>query len=133
MQFSNGATLELVGPGETENGTNSRSYHRIYNYEEQKFTYTGSADMPVGNHTFADDGSFPQLISQEVVYKPVEYYNIITEKHFNVFVNGICTSCMLNNMYAINNMRYVGKRLISEEEEQKYYRRLKSIDAFISD
>lgn len=128
MHFSNGSTLELIGPGEVAREDGVRAYHRIYNNEAQKFTYTGFEDTPIGIHTFADDGSFPKLLQQDVIHEPVEYYNIITDKHFNVFVNGICTSCVLSNKYEIQNMKYVGERLISEENEQKYYEHLKEID-----
>lgn len=35
----------------------------------------------------------------ERVDEEVEYYNIITEKHMNLFAEGILTSCRYNNIY----------------------------------
>lgn len=52
--------------------------------------------------------------------EPVKYYNVGTTKHINLFANGILTSSRISNKYAIENMRYVGPQLISDEEEQLY-------------
>ena len=56
-----------------------------------------------------------------VEFKPeeVDYYNIITDKHFNLFANGILTSCKCSNMYRIEDMKYVGEHLMSDEEIEK--------------
>ena len=76
--------------------------------------------------TFAQDGTFPTVISQEVVEKPVKYYNVITDKHYNLFANGILTSCRLSNKYRIEDMKYVGEKLISDEQEKAYFERIES-------
>lgn len=117
-RFSNGSEVGFVGPGE------DIGYHRIYNDEAKLFTHTGVPETPIGTHTFAEDGSFPELMSQEVVQKDVRFYNIGTTKHINLFANGILTSARINNKYAIQDMKYVGDRLISEEDEQKYILRV---------
>ena len=44
---------------------------------------------------------------KEVIKEPVKYYNIITKRHLNCFANGILTSCRLNNMYPIADMKFV--------------------------
>lgn len=113
-KFSNGAEVGFVGQG------GDIGYHRIYNDEAKCFTHTGVAETPVGTHTFAEDESFPELVSQEVIKKPVRFYNVGTTKHINLFANGILTSSRISNKYAIEDMKYVGERLISEEDEQKY-------------
>ncbi len=113
-KFSNGAEVGFVGQG------GDIGYHRIYNDEAKAFTHTGVTDTPVGTHTFAEDATFPELISQEVIKKPVRFYNVGTTKHINLFANGILTSSRISNKYAIENMKYVGDRLISEEDEQAY-------------
>lgn len=113
-RFSNGSEVGFVGPGE------DIGYHRIYNGEAKLFTHTGVPETPIGTHTFAEDGSFPELMSQEVVQKDVWFYNIGTTKHINLFANGILTSARISNKYAIEDMKYVGDRLINEEDEQKY-------------
>lgn len=113
-KFSNGVEVGFVGNGGNE------GYHRIYNDEAKTFTHTGVAETPIGTHTFAEDGSFPELISQEIVKTPIRYYNIGTKEHINLFSNGILTSSRISNKYAIENMKYIGDRLISEKDEQEY-------------
>lgn len=116
-KFSNGTEIGFVGNGGNE------GYHRIYNDEAKAFTHTGVVETPVGTHTFAEDGSFPELVSQEIIKTPVRYYNIGTKDHINLFANGILTSSRISNKYAIENMKYVGDRLISETEELEYIKR----------
>lgn len=113
-KFSNGVEVGFVGNGGNE------GYHRIYNDEAKAFTHTGVTETPIGTHTFAEDGSFPELISQKVIKTPIRYYNIGTKEHINLFSNGILTSSRISNKYAIENMKYIGDRLISEKDEQEY-------------
>lgn len=113
-KFSNGAEVGFIGQG------GDIGYHRIYNDEAKAFTHTGVAETPIGTHTFDEYCNTPQLISQQVVTEPVKYYNVGTAKHINLFANGILTSSRISNKYAIENMKYVGPRLISDEEEQAY-------------
>lgn len=113
-KFSNGVEVGFVGNGGNE------GYHRIYNNETKTFTHTGVAETPIGTHTFAEDGSFPELVSQEIIKTPIHYYNIGTKEHINLFSNGILTSSRISNKYAIENMKYIGDRLISEKDEQEY-------------
>lgn len=120
-KFSNGAEVGFVGEG------GSKGYHRIYNNEAKCFTHTGVVETPIGTTTFAEDMSMPTLVEQEVVKKEVKYYNIITDKHYNLFANGILTSCKLSNKYAIENMKYVGEQLITDEEERAYFERIEDI------
>lgn len=122
-KFSNGAEVGFIGEG------GNKGYHRIYNDEAKGFTHTGVAETPIGTTTFAEDMSMPTLVEQEVVKKEVKYYNIITDKHYNLFANGILTSCKLSNKYAIENMKYVGEQLITDKEEQEYFERIESIKA----
>ena len=94
-KFSNGSEIGFVGPGR------DIGYHRIFNADKNRFTHVGNEETPIGTTTFAQDSSNPTLVSQEVVNKQVKYYNIITDKHYNLFANGILTSCKLSNMYNI--------------------------------
>lgn len=124
VKFSNGAEVGFVGPGEhTRQSDGGRGYHRIFNNEAGAFTYVGTEETPIGTTTFADDNSFPTVVSQEVVEKEVKFYNVATEKHFNIFANGILTSCRLSNMYRIENMKYVGEKLITDEECVEYWKK----------
>lgn len=113
-KFSNGVEIGFVGQG------GDIGYHRIYNDELKSFTHTGVKETPIGTHTFAQDGSKPTLIEQHIVNKQVRYYNVGTEKHINIFTNGILTSSRISNKYAIKDMKYISNRLISEQEEKEY-------------
>ena len=121
VKFSNGAEVGFVGAG------GEKGYHRIFNKEAGAFTYTGNfKETPNGTTTFAQDGTFPTVVSQEVVEKEVKFYNVITDKHYNLFANGILTSCKLSNKYRIEDMRYIGEKLISDEQEKAYFERIES-------
>ncbi len=65
----------------------------------------------IGTKTFNVKGQHVELLSKEVVYEPepepVEYYNIATKIRINLFANGILTSSRFNNIYPIENMKYV--------------------------
>lgn len=111
LTFDNGATLGLVGEGGTQ------GYHRIFNEQARLFTHTGVPETPVGTITFAEDCTKPKLVKQELVQEEVEFYNVITETHFNLFANGILTSCKNSNKYYIENMKYVtDKELMTDAE-----------------
>ena len=94
-KYEDGRELKTVGP--------DGMHHEIFDVETKKFAYT---DGLVG-HTIKTLNGEAKLVSCEKVYETVKYYNIITEHHFNVFANGILTSCRLNNLYPIENMKYV--------------------------
>ena len=107
VKFDNGVELKTVAD------------HRIFNMEAQKFTYTmNEEDTPIGTTTFMEDGTTAKLIAREVVKETVNYYNIITDYHMNLFANGILTSLRLNNLYKIENMKFVkdNRELVSREE-----------------
>lgn len=120
VKFSNGSEVGFVGAG------GEKGYHRIFNKEAGAFTHTGCKDTPNGTTTFAQDETFPTVISQEVIEKEVKFYNVITDKHYNLFANGILTSCKLSNKYHIENMRYIGEKLISDEQEKAYFERIEN-------
>lgn len=120
VKFSNGAEVGFVGAG------GEKGYHRIFNKEAGAFTHTGCKDTPNGTTTFAQDESFPTVISQDVVEKEAKFYNVITENHYNIFANGILTSCRLSNKYRIEDMKYVGEKLISDEQEKAYFERIEN-------
>lgn len=111
LTFDNGTTLGLVGEGGTQ------GYHRIFNEQARLFTHTGVPETPVGTITFAEDCTKPTLVKQELVHEEVEFYNVITETHFNLFANGILTSCKNSNKYYIENMKYVTDRELMTDAE----------------
>lgn len=118
VKFSDGREFGTVGTG------GEKGYHRVFNKEAGAFTHIGTNATPIGTTTFADDGTNPTIVSEEIIEKPVKFYNIITDKHFNIFANGILTSCRLSNKYRIEDMKYVGEPVIHEQEEKEYRERL---------
>lgn len=120
VKFSNGSEVGFVGAG------GEKGYHRIFNKEAGAFTHTGCKETPNGTTTFAQDETFPTVVSQEVVEKEIKFYNVITDKHYNLFANGILTSCRLSNKYRIEDMKYVGEKLISGEQEKVYFERIEN-------
>ena len=118
VKFSDGREFGTVGAG------GEKGYHRVFNKEAGAFTHIGTNATPIGTTTFADDGTNPTIVSEEIIEKPVKYYNIITDKHYNIFANGILTSCRLSNKYHIEDMKYVGEPVIHEQEEKEYRERL---------
>lgn len=95
LKFSNGSELKTI------------SQHRIFNKQKGKFTYPMTDDTPIGTITFASNGDYTQLISKSIVVEYIEYYNIITNRHMNLFANGILTSCRYNNIYPIDEMKFI--------------------------
>ena len=95
LKFSDGTSLQTI------------NQHRIFNKEKGMFTYPMTEDTPIGTTTWNDSGVEVTLVSKEVVVEEVEYYNVITNKHMNLFANGILTSCRYNNIYPIAAMKFV--------------------------
>jgi Fibronectin type III domain len=95
LKFSDGSTLKTI------------NQHRIFNKEKGMFTYPMTGDTPLGTTTFNVDGNEVTLTSKEVVVEEVEYYNIITSRHMNLFANSILTSCRYNNIYPIAVMKFI--------------------------
>ena len=107
VKFDNGVELKTV------------ANHRIFNVDSQKFTYTmNEEDTPIGTTTFMSDGTTAKLIERKVVKEEVNYYNIVTDYHMNLFANGILTSLRLNNLYKIENMKFIkdDRKLVSKDE-----------------
>ena len=105
LKFSDGTELRTV------------NQHRVFCKELGKFVYP-MVDFNIGYTTYNEKGEEVKLVSREIIMQKTDYYNIITEQHFNCFVNGILTSCRLNNMYKIENMKFVkdNRKLATREE-----------------
>ena len=95
LKFSDGSELRTV------------KRHRIFNKEEGRFTYTMEDETPLGTTTLNAKGEEVTLISKEVVEEPVVYYNLITANHFNCFTSNILTSNRFNNLYPIQDYKFV--------------------------
>jgi hypothetical protein len=99
LTFSDHSELQIVGE--------SPKAHRIFNKEAGKFTYGSMPETPIGTTTFNDQGEEITLISKEWIVGEVEFYNVMTDYHMNLFANSILTSMRYNNVYPITDMKFV--------------------------
>lgn len=118
LEFSDGSTLGTI------------SQHRIFNKQLGAFTYPMTEDTPLGTTTFNVHGREVDLVARSVVRGIVNHYNLVTDRHINLFANGILTSCRYNNLYPITDMRFVKDGRIPVAPEayavaEKYYRGLR--------
>lgn len=93
--FSDGTDLKVVG-------SDGKS-HRLFNCDKQEFI---SATDCVGQMVMGLNGPV-KMLSCDRVDELVEFYNVVTSKHMNLYANGMLASCRLNNLYPIQNMQYV--------------------------
>lgn len=94
LTFSDGSVLKTVGN------------HHIFNKHAERFTHTMTADTPIGTVSFNEYGEEITLVSAEVVKETVEFYNVWTEYHLNMFAEGVLTSNRFNNTYPIVGMKF---------------------------
>lgn len=92
---------ELLATGRSDTGW----AHRHFDIERGEFLNTPST---VGDRIYTLDGA-DRHVASEYVEGKCEYYNILTARHFNLFANGVLTSCRLNNFRKIENMKFVGE------------------------
>jgi len=106
LTFSDGSTLKTI------------NQHRIFNKQAGAFTYPMTDDTPIGTITVNVQGEEVSLVGKTVVDETVNYYNVITDYHMNLYANGILTSLRFNNVYDINEMKFVkdGRALRSLSE-----------------
>lgn len=93
--FENGNVLKVVG-------SDGKS-HRVFSLDDNKFL---SATDCVGKMVMSKDGP-TKMLNCEKIEETVEFYNIITERHMNLFAENVLTSCRLNNLYPIQDMKFV--------------------------
>jgi hypothetical protein len=94
LTFSDGSVLKTVGN------------HHIFNKHAERFTHTMTADTPIGTVSFNEYGEEITLVSAEVVKETVEFYNVWTEYHLNMFAEGVLTSNRFNNIYPMVGMKF---------------------------
>lgn len=95
LKFSNGLELKVTGT--------YPEAHSLFSVEDGKFIH---ANKLVGKKVYTLDG-IATLESCEEVHENVDFYNVITDYHMNLFANNILTSTSLNNLYPIKNMKFV--------------------------
>lgn len=95
LRFSDGSVLKTI------------SQHRIFNREAGKFTYPMTDETPIGTTTLNAKGEWVTLVEKKVIQEEVVFYNIITDYHINCFAGNVLTSCRYNNLYPIQDMKFV--------------------------
>lgn len=95
LKFSNSLELKVTGT--------YPEAHSLFSVDDGKFIH---ANKLVGKKVYTLD-SIATLESCEEVHENVEFYNIITNYHMNLFANNILTSTSLNNLYPIKDMKFV--------------------------
>lgn len=95
-EFEDGTTLNLVG----SNG----ECHSVFSVDDNCFIHATDC---VGKNIASRNG-IVKLVSCKRIDTEVEYYNIITNYHLNLYAGDILTSAgYLNNLYKIENMKFV--------------------------
>ena len=89
-------------------GTTLRTFdqHRIFNKQAGAFTYPMTEATPVGTVTVNEHGQEITLTNKQVIQDTIEYYNVITDYHMNLFSDSVLTSCRFNNIYPITDMKF---------------------------
>jgi len=90
-------------------GTTLRTFdqHRIFNKQAGAFTYPMTDATPIGTVTVNEYGQEITLTNKQVIQDTIEYYNVITDYHMNLFSDSVLTSCRFNNIYPITDMKFV--------------------------
>lgn len=107
LKFDDGSILKTI------------DQHRIFNKQKKMFTYPMTNYTPIGTISFNNKGEEIKLISKEYVEEEVEFCNVITKHHINLFSNNVLTSCRFNNLYPIENMKF--KKEERKKQERKNF------------
>lgn len=93
--FSDGTELKLIG--------SDGKCHRLLDVEKGSFE---SATDCVGKRVMTRNGEVV-LENCERVDEEIDFFNVITHTHINLYAENVLTSCRLNNLYPIVDMMYV--------------------------
>jgi hypothetical protein len=90
-------------------GTTLRTFdqHRIFNKQAGAFTYPMTDATPIGTVTVNEHGQEITLTHKQVIQDTIDYYNVITDHHMNLFSDSVLTSCRFNNIYPVVDMKFV--------------------------
>ena len=95
MKFSNGLELNVTGT--------YPEAHSLFSVEDGKFIHSNRL---VGKKVYTLNG-IATLDSCEEIHEEVEFYNIFTYYHLNLFADDVLTSTSLNNIYPIKDMKFI--------------------------
>ncbi len=97
LKFSDGSILEVLG-----------NAHYIYSVTKQRFVNAcDERDLRLGDEVFTAEGKSISLVSREEIKELFDSYSILSNRHINIFTNGILTSTNHNNLYEIRDMKFV--------------------------
>lgn len=122
ITLSGGTILKLVGP---KDGPNKDKSHRLYNVTKQSFMYP--QDFEKDDLTLKENGDLVKVVSCEKIFETVNFYNIASNKHINVYTEGVLTSNRLNNRFEIKNNKFTDKKLMTDEEIKAYKEHLERL------
>ena len=91
----------------SELGTIAGEGHSIFDVTLGQFNHLNSNDTPIHTRTINEEQTSIFLTGSKVHHEKMKFYNIITNKHFNMYANGILTSTKLNNIYPIHEMKFI--------------------------
>ena len=109
VTLSDGNTIKLCG--------SDGKYHCMFDITEQKFNHAVDC---VGHEVYTENG-IATVVSIEEVKEKVDHYNIVTNYHMNLYANHILTSTEKNNIYPIEDMKFVkdDRKIVPYEEFEK--------------
>ena len=110
ITLSDGTILKLVG-------ANGKS-HRLYNVTKQSFMYP--QDFEKDDLTLKENGDLVKIVSCEKIFETVNFYNIASNKHINIYAEGVLTSNRLSNRFEIKDNKYTDKQIMTDEEIKAY-------------
>lgn len=122
ITLSDGTVLKLVGP---KAGPNKNKSHRLYNVTKQLFVYP--QDFEKDDLTLKENGDLVKVVSCEKIFETVNFYNISSKDHINVYAENVLTSNRLNNRFEIKNNKFTDKKLMTDEEIKAYKEHLERL------
>ena len=105
IKFSDGSELKVIGE------------HKIFNADKNEFVSLLKAK--VGFNTFNSNGELVKVVSRELIEDEIQFTSVITNYHMNLFTNDVLTSISFNNLYKIDNMKFI-KDDISNNSNDMY-------------
>lgn len=122
VTLSDGTILKLVGP---KDGPNKDKSHRLYNVTKQLFMYP--QDFDKDDLTLKENGDLVKVVSCEKIFETVNFYNISSKDHINVYAEGVLTSNRLSNRFEIKDNKYTDRQIMTDEEIKAYKEHLERL------
>ena len=122
ITLSDSTVLKLVG---SKDGPNKDKSHRLYNVTKQSFMYP--QDFEKDDLTLKENGDLVKVVSCEKIFETVNFYNIASNKHINVYAEGVLTSNRLSNRFEIKDNKYTDKQIMTDEEIKAYKEHLERL------